>query len=121
MATFLEVISHIKSNYITQEISGGLTLEFTVNENRSQVIFVIGQPDSPLISISSPFAKEASAEFALQAAEASIFGIKKVADMFAIHHVVPLADIDASEIEFGLKLVASQADLLEGKFGGDRF
>ncbi len=120
MATILEVISHIKSNYVTEDIGNGtLKLEFTIDSNRSQLIYVHG--GEMMLLVSSPFASNISSDLALQVASSAIFGIKQFNDLFVLHHVIPTGDIDASEIEFGLKLVAIAADELESKFGRDQF
>lgn len=121
MATFQEVIAHIKSNYVAEDMDGGLKLEFNNDGGRTQLVFVFGQPDSPFLVISSPFAQNVGADAVLQIANDSVFGVKKFGDMYTLQHVVPLSDVDASEVEFGLKMVALAADELESKFGGDRF
>jgi len=120
MATLQEVIQHIKSNYVADVTdSGQLKLEFNVGGDRTQLIFV--HSAESMILIASPFANNISSDLAFQAASDSLFGVKKMGDVFLLHHVIPINDIDASEIEFGLKMLAIQADDVERKFGGDSF
>jgi hypothetical protein len=120
MATINEVISHIKSNYSTEDLgNGGLKMEFNIDSNRTQLIFV--HSTELMLLVASPFAQNISSDLAFQAAETSIFGVKKLNDLYVLHHVIPVGDIDASEIEFGLKVLALQADELDSKFGRDQF
>jgi hypothetical protein len=120
MATMNEVISHIKSNYSTEDLgNGGLKMEFNIDRTRTQLIFV--HSDDEMLIVGSPFARNISSDLAFQAAENSIFGIRKFDDLYVLHHVIPIGDIDASEIQFGLMTLAIQADELEAKFGGDQF
>jgi hypothetical protein len=120
MATINEVISHIKSSYSTEDLgNGGFKMQFNIDSTRTQLIFV--HSTDAMLLIASPFAHNISSDLAFQVAETSIFGVKKLDDLYVLHHVIPIADIDASEIEFGLKVLALQADELDSKFGRDQF
>ena len=54
-------------------------------------------------------------------AEDSLFGSRKVAGMYQVTHVVPMGDVDESEIVLGLGLVANAADSPESSVGGDTY
>ena len=124
MATKAETISHIKSNYKVQEDDGTLFLVFNAGESRSQGVFVF--VDDFKMEIKSAFAttESISAEQAFEATEAvnTAFGIGRDGSFYVVKHVVPIADLDPSEIIAGIELPMSVADDLEKELGlGDSF
>jgi len=119
MATLNEALSHIKANYIFEETGSVLKLEFTVEGNRSQVVWAGGSDE--LLFVSSPFAIGTKPEIVLSLTEGMFLGIGRNGDVYVVRHALPLADVDASEIDFALKIVAIEADKLESQIGGDRF
>jgi hypothetical protein len=74
------------------------------------------------MNVSSPFAKteDVTPKQALKAIENSAFGIGTLGDWYVVRHVVPLPDLDESEIIVGLEVVAGIADEVEEEIvGGD--
>ena len=120
MATLNEAMAHIRANYVYEETDSALKLEFTTDDNRSQVVWAGGTED--LLFVFSPFAVGTKPEIVLSLTEDTFFGIGRISGgVYVVRHVVPLADVDASEIDLALKLVAVEADTLESQIGGDRF
>jgi hypothetical protein len=120
MATLNEAMAHIKANYVYEETDSLLKLEFTTEGKRSQVVWAAGTDD--LLFVFSPFAVGTNPEIVLNLTENAFYGIGRTdGGVYVVRHFLPLADVDASEIDLALKLVASQADALESQIGGDRF
>lgn len=93
---------------------------WSLGAGRSQQVRIIIHED--FLVIESPFADvdELSLPAAMKAAENDIFGIKIEGGHYVIRHVIPLADIDESEVDWGVNLVANVADGLErDSVGGD--
>jgi hypothetical protein len=122
MATQSEVLNFIKSNYETEVLSGGdLKLVFDLGGGRSQLAFV--DVNESNAQFSSPFATldDVTAKQALEANSEYSVGMQMVGNWYVIKHVVPLADLDASEVSEAFELVANIADMLEKKLvGGDK-
>ena len=122
MATQNEVLNFIKSNYETEVLSGGdLKLLFDLGEGRSQLAFV--DVTELNAQFSSPFATvdDVTAKQALEANAEYSVGMQLIGNWYVIKHVVPLADLDASEVSTAFELVANIADMLEKKLvGGDK-
>lgn len=53
--------------------------------------------------------------------ENTALGVRKVGDFFALAHLVPIEDADASELIVGIHLIGEAADELEGMLGDDVF
>jgi hypothetical protein len=73
--------------------------------------------------VSSPFAKvsELPLPAAMKAAVRFVFGVVVYADHYCLRHVIPLADIDESEVEWALDVISVCADQIEqGTVGGDK-
>jgi len=126
MASMAEVKAFIKSNFEVEAMdSGGLTSSFTFGDGRSQVIFFNFVDEEDYLIISSPFAKlsDVSPKQALEAAAKTTFlGIKLVGSFLAVSHVVPVADLDPSEVAEGVAMVAAAGDVLEERLvGSDNF
>ena len=122
MATQNEVLNFIKSNYETEVLSGGdLKLVFDLGGGRSQLAFVDVTESNA--QFSSPFATvdDVTPKQALEANAEYSVGMQLIGNWYVIKHVVPLADLDASEVSAAFDLVANIADMLETKLvGGDK-
>lgn len=76
------------------------------------------------VLITSPFshAGQISTDVALKmVGENTALGMRKVGDFFALAHLVPIEDLDASELIVGIHLIGEAADELEGMLGDDVF
>lgn len=122
MATSAEVINFIKSKFkIASEEGNLLSMWWTVEDDRSQVVFI--ETRESLMIVSSPIAEvsDVSADKVLNASD-SVFGITVTADAYMLTHVVFLENADANEIEEPLELVAAHADTIQRKLGlGDKY
>lgn len=121
MATQQEVVKYISNNLNSEQI-GDETFKILYNlgNDRSQIVFI--HAASETINIASPFAKieDVTPKQALKAVETYAFGIGTTGDWYVVRHVVPIADLDESEITIGLELAAIIADELEEELvGGD--
>lgn len=115
MATQAEVVSFIKSNLKYDQVDETtFKLLYGTSGDRSQLVWVFVWDTT--ISVLSGFAhtNKVSAERALEVCStSSIFGMQKMGDMYCLKHVIPLSDVDASELHFGFEWVANGADELE--------
>ena len=122
MATQLEAINYIKSNYRHDVLDNGiLKLIFNLDGGRSQLVFA--DVTDVNIQYLSPFASidEVTPKQALDANSKYSIGMQLVGNQYMIKHVAFLADLDASEITEGFSLVAIIADELENQLvGGDK-
>jgi hypothetical protein len=123
MATKAEVRNFIKSNFRVEETDDIDFLKIVVDLDggRSQLTFCsIGEKG---LVINSVFATkdDLTAAQALKMGEDHVLGIKALPDYYVVSNFVPIADIDASEINTGILFCAIQADNMEQEVGGDRF
>jgi len=117
------------------ELEGFLTKEFDLRKsgegrydgvwltlnNRSQMV-LLNVFDKKLV-VSSPFAKvsELPLPAAMKAAARFVFGVVVYEDHYCLRHVIPLADIDESEVEWALNVISACADQIEqDTVGGDK-
>lgn len=122
MATKQDAINYLIENYELEDLGDdSFKMLFNLDEGRSQLVFV-GVFDE-IMTIDSPFATtdDINANIAFKLGEDSILGIKKFGETYALRHIVPLEDVDASEIDLGLGFTARAADALEAQVGGDKF
>jgi hypothetical protein len=121
MATQKEVKSYIEKNLNADALEDDIfKIVYDLGNERSQVVFV--QVASESLNIASPFAKseDVTPKQAFKAIENYAFGIGTLGDWYVVRHVVPLADLDESEIIHGFEIVAMIADELEDSLvGGD--
>lgn len=121
MATKAEVAQYLQSNYICEQVSEDVfRFLFTIGDDRSQLVFVALFDGA--MQISSPFAnKDAlTVNQALNASRETIFGLSTVGDFWVLKNTIPTDDVDPSEIEWCLKMVAASADDVElSSTGGD--
>jgi len=122
LATKKEVIKYITKNFSCEQMEDSFyKLVFDIDGDRSQLVFAL-VTDSALV-VGSPFAltKELTAKQALDACQEYDLGIGIVGDYYMLKHLMPIDDLDESEIMLGFQLVAVFADELEEKLvGGDR-
>jgi hypothetical protein len=121
MATVTEALDYIKSHYntsLTSETSGVLSFKFEFSDGRSQMLFVAGQSESAFLSLFTPFAMvaEQEANVVLEKMENYPFGVKMMGDLYGLAHVLPVKDLDLSEIEWSIQLLASSGDVAEEAF-----
>ena len=117
MATQKEAIQFILDNFPSEKISDSLVkIVKSWDDGRSQLIFADVREE--VISVLSPFA-ESSAISAQQAINANdtVFGVGMAGDWFALKHVVPLENVDASEMAVAFNLLSELADDIEKKLG----
>jgi hypothetical protein len=117
MATQQEAIQFILENFPSEKIGDTLIkIIMSWDDGRSQLVFAEVKED--VMAVSSPFA-ESSAISAQQAinANGTIFGVGMAGDWFALKHVVPLTDVDASEMGVAFSTLAEHADEIEKKLG----
>lgn len=117
MATKQQAIDFMKSKYTAEDLGDDLyKLEFSLEEGRSQVILV-GFSDNWMI-MGSAFAttEDLTPRQALEAAREWICGIQLVEETYIVRNVLPIADLDESELQNGMDLVLHTADSLEQKY-----
>jgi len=117
MATKIEIVNFLKSNYrITEEnINGTLTLDFPTERGRSQRILMFVGDGLALIGSSFATTEDATPTQVFDAMDklGTFFGVTRSGDVYTIRHVMPTSDLDPSEIEFAFGLVSRAADELE--------
>ena len=123
MATQKEVLNYISKNLIAERVEDEIfRIVYDLGNDRNQVVFALVGEAS--LSIASPFAntEDVTPKQALKSVEEINFGIGTLAGWYVVRHVVPLDDLDESEIITGLEEVARIADELEDSLvGGDSF
>jgi hypothetical protein len=118
------------------EVEGFLTKKFNLKKedekkyygrwpmpnNRSQLVLIDIYDDK--LVLSSPFAEVSALPWpaAMKAADEFVFGVVVLGSgHYCLRHVIPLADIDESEVEWGLDVMSWCADHLEkNTVGGDK-
>jgi hypothetical protein len=119
MASQTELINFIKNKYKWSDTEfGALKFEFKITDDRSQLVFAWINETS--IQVSSPFATtdKVTPLVALQAVSEKALGMQLMGDLYVACYYAPIADIDASEIEYALELTAFVADELEKQLVG---
>jgi hypothetical protein len=123
MATQKEVISYLTKDMKAEDIGDSrFKLLYDMGNSRSQLVFVfVGEVGMTVVS---PFAKteDVTPKQALNASQDFGLGIGIFDELYVIKTIVPLADLDESEIHTSFDLVGSIADELEEALvGGDAF
>lgn len=130
MASWSEVKSFIRSNYIVKQEIGpdALLLEFETFAGRSQQIFVEfdrSGDDVEWVSMSATvgLVAELDAMRVLEVASPLILGAVRVSgEALMVAHWQPLATIDGPEIDGPMKLICLVADIIEKDLNDtDRF
>ncbi len=117
MATSAEALAFLRSKFkIASEEGNLLSMWWTVDNDRSQLVFV--ETRETLMIVSSPIAEvsDVSAAKVLEESD-SVFGITNTANAYMLTHVVFLENADANEIEEPLELLAAHADTIQQKLG----
>ena len=121
MASAAEVENFLTGKYKLEKYRElGYRGLWNLSSGRSQQ--VVMQIDERFLVVSSPFAKadDLPLPAAMKAAEDYVFGIKNDEGYYVVRHVIPLADIDESEVEWAVDVVAAVADAIEqNSVGGD--
>lgn len=127
MATWAEIKNFIRQNYIVSAEEGNtLKLEFNVDANRSQLVFVMGLDtgdEYATVRFFSAFATkdDLSPTQFMEIAKDPIYGVAEFGGLLGYMHNALMADIDASEISLPLNLITAVADETEKSLGlGDR-
>jgi hypothetical protein len=108
----------IIENYDCEEFpNGGLKISLEFPDGAIQVVTLQVDEVSgeEYLFLGAPFAtnNDLSAEQALNlASRAAPFGVGIVGDYFVLRHLIPLGDVDPSEIQFGIGYLAGQATVL---------
>lgn len=124
MATQMEVINWLWGNVEDLQQLSPTTFSFRklVEDDRGQDVYF--EVSESLVLISSPFSHQGqiSSDVALKlVGENTALGMRKVGEFYALAHVVPIEDLDVSEIVVGIHLVGERADELEALLGDDVF
>ncbi|MBD92052.1 MAG: hypothetical protein CME56_03895 [Halieaceae bacterium] len=122
MATQSELIAFIESNYNCTFDGDSAKLVWSwANEDRTQLVLV--QVTEGYMRCTSPFARldDVTPKQALEANASWQVGMQLSGDYYVIQNVLPIADMDASEVKAAFSMVAEPADELEKLLtGGDR-
>lgn len=124
MATQMEVINWLWDNVEDLHQLGPTTFSFRklVQDDRGQDVYF--DVLESLVLISSPFShdNQISSDVALKmVSDNTALGMRKVGEFYALAHVVPIKDLDVSEIVVGIHLVGESADEIETLLGNDVF
>jgi hypothetical protein len=123
MASKAEVRNFIKENFKYEDSDDLDFLKLLVEreDGRSQVVYCTIGDHGLIINSIFATADDITPAQVMKLSEDSILGVKKIDNFFAVTNYVPIADVDASEINKGIFFCAIQADDLEAEVGGDRF
>ena len=122
MATMAELEGFLTKKFkLRKSGEGRYDGTWFMHSNRSQMV-ILDIYDGKLV-VSSPFAKvsELPLPAAMKAAVRFVFGVVVYEDHYCLRHVIPLADIDESEVEWALNVISACADQIEqDTVGGDK-
>ena len=122
MATMAELEGFLTKKFdLRKSGEGRYNGAWFMHNNRSQMV-LLDVFDEKLV-VSSPFAKvsELPLPAAMKAAARFVFGVVVYEDHYCLRHVIPLADIDESEVEWALNVISVCADQIEqDTVGGDK-
>ena len=123
MATKAEAEAFVRANYNLDVLDNDFyRLGFTLDNGRTQVILV--NFTDYHFQVKSIFAEVGSVSLERALAEASQYnlGMQQIGTAYVVAHMVPLADLDPSEVASAFIVTASIADQLEQTLvGGDKF
>lgn len=127
MATWSSVESYLFSNYTCEKIDNGvIKLQFAWNDtDRVQVVLVVPSGPDHLnptwMDMHSPIGPVESIDLAAAVRETINFaagGLSVFAGILTVRNSIPLADLDAGEIDGPLGLLSAVGDRLEQMFTG---
>lgn len=127
MATWSELVSYVESKYkVGVKKDAMLVLDFWTEEDnrRSQKVFIWHTPadgGSDWAQIESPIAALDAVDLraALKLVAGKVGGgLSTEEGLLTIRHGIPLANLDANEIDEPLGLIAKTADLMEKELTG---
>ena len=117
MATKQQAIDFMNSKYKAENLGDDIfKLEFTLNEDRTQVILIEFNDSWMIMGSAFATSEDLTPKQALEAAGEWICGIQMVENTYVVRNVLPIADLDESELQSGMELVLNIADTLEQKF-----
>jgi len=125
MATWREFENYLSSSYKFEKLSSNcIKMGFRFDDGRTQLIFMEGlaldDQENAVVAFSSPFARVdqlTPQQLVNCMADNGFLGVVMDSDMYMLRHVVPLANLDASEIEWPLRFVTEMADEIEKSLG----
>jgi hypothetical protein len=114
MATAAEFKAFAMANYKIEETESGLLrMTYRFPDDRTQLVLIEVNDDFAMVSSAFASLEDVSPKQALDAAGDRIFGVKLIGNTFYLRHVIPLADVDPSEIDTGFEILAAAADVVE--------
>lgn len=121
MASQLEILSYLQSNFNVVSVEGELvTINKSWDDGRSQIVYV--NVGSSMLMITSPIA--AIADLNIDAALQFLskmnnpFGVRKVGEFLAVSNVGFTETTDAVELDVPINLIAEGADEIEKALHG---
>jgi hypothetical protein len=123
MASKAEVRNFIKENFKYEDTDDIDSLKVLVDleGGRSQLTFIFLGDKGMVVNSVFATKDDITPGQALTLGEDNLLGIKVLNDLYTVVHYVPIADVDASEINTGILFCSIQADNMEKEVGGDRF
>ena len=117
MATKQQAIDFLNSKYTTQDlVDDTFKLEFNINSGRTQVVLIEINDNWLIMGSAFATAEDLTPKQALEAAGEWICGIQMTGDTYIVRNVLPIEDLDESELQNGMHLVLEVADNLEQKY-----
>lgn len=117
MATKQEAIDFLNSKYTAEDLGDCLyKLNFNLDPGRSQVILVEVNDNWMIMGSAFATTEDLTPKQALEAASEWICGILLIEDTYIVRNVLPIAELDESELHDGMKIVLNIADTLEQKY-----
>lgn len=124
MASAKEIRKFIESEFETEYLEdlGMHRMLLELADERSHIVLVAVNDE--FFEVISPFANfdDVTPKRALEVASNRLLGIQVYGESYFVKHVVPVQDIDESEVITGIQMAAIVADTLEQDLGlGDNF
>jgi len=122
MANWAKVSADLEDRFALLSKSENM-LEFEIaNGSRAQTVVIthLEGPEGSWLSMFSPICTldEVPADKVLIEAETALFGVWTVGNFYGLVHSMPIANLDANELDEPLKLIVKRADSLERKLTG---
>lgn len=119
MATWEDTVSHVKSTFKVRDSDGILVLSFKFHDGRTQLVFVSQAQTgdgAEWAHVESAIGKVGEVDLAKAVDRVGSMvcgGVASTGDYVTLRHAVPLANLDANEIDAPIQLVVRSADELE--------